>query len=333
MKALGLATVPLAIAGSLFGLVVLTGASSQASGPGEACLSEAASSQPIGSFDDEQLANAATIVAVGRSRGVPPEGWVIALAAAMQESSLRNVPFGDRDSAGLFQMRPSMGWGSFAQVTDPTYAATAFFGGSDVPPNNPGLVDIGGWQRMSVTEAAQAVERSAYPEAYARWVGDATALVAQLSDADFQCSEPTATACPPSGLAVESGLTPDAVAVARCAVEQFDMTSIGGLATGGHVNGSDHYTGRAVDLMVNNWQSSAGAEFGDRVAAYYVENARKFAVTYVIWRGRIWSASRPGWRPYSHPDGRTDPTALHMDHLHISVAGNASTLGAKETTS
>ena len=121
-------------------------------------------------FDEEQLANAATIIEVGRSRNVPPNGWVVALTAALQESSLRNLPYGDRDSAGLFQMRPSMGWGTLAQVTDPTYATTAFYGGPDVPPENPGLLDVDGWQQMNPADAAQAVERSGYPDAYDRWV-------------------------------------------------------------------------------------------------------------------------------------------------------------------
>ena len=78
-------------------------------------------------FTDEQFANAATIVKVGQSRNVPAQGLVVALAASLQESTLRNLSYGDRDSAGLFQMRPSTGWGTFEQVTTPVYAATAFW--------------------------------------------------------------------------------------------------------------------------------------------------------------------------------------------------------------
>jgi hypothetical protein len=332
MKLLGLASVPLLMAGSLLGFVVLMGASS-APGPAALCLPAATKAPGTIAFDEQQLDNAAMIIEVGRSRGVPPRGWVVALAAAMQESSLRNLPYGDRDSAGLFQMRPSMGWGTFAQVTDPTYAATAFYGGPDVPPDNPGLLDGDGWQQMSVAEAAQAVERSAYPTAYTRWVDDAARLVTELGGEKLECSPPTASICPPSELAVEAGLTPDAVLIVRCAVEHFDITNIGGRATGGHVNGSDHYTGRGVDLMVTGWQTPTGARFGDQVAAYYVDNAEGFGITYLIWRGQIWSAARPGWRRYSHPDGRTDPTALHMDHLHVSVAGHTSITAVKETSS
>ena len=126
--------------------------------------------------------NAQIIIDVGRSLGVPDRGIIIALAAAMQESSLRNIDYGDRDSVGLFQQRPSTGWGTVAQLTTPSYAAQLFYGG----PSNPnkgktrGLLDISGWQSMTLTQAAQAVQISAYPDAYAKWEASATAWLAQL---------------------------------------------------------------------------------------------------------------------------------------------------------
>jgi hypothetical protein len=107
----------------------------------------------------EQMANAATIAAVGVSRNVPDQGIVVALATAMQESDLINVNGGDRDSVGLFQQRPSQGWGTAEQVHDPRYASAAFYRQ---------LLRTRGWQDMTVTQAAQAVQRSAYPEAYAK---------------------------------------------------------------------------------------------------------------------------------------------------------------------
>ncbi|AWG01698.1 peptidoglycan-binding protein [Clavibacter michiganensis subsp. insidiosus] len=120
---------------------------------------------------DEMRRNARVIVQVGRSAGVSDYGLVIALATAAQESTLRNLDWGDRDSIGLFQQRPSQGWGQPAQLNDPVYAARAFFGGSVNP--NPGatrgLLDIAGWKSMTVTQAAQAVQYSAYPDAYAKW--------------------------------------------------------------------------------------------------------------------------------------------------------------------
>lgn len=129
------------------------------------------------SLSDEQLAHARTIVGVGKGAGVPERGWVVALATAMQESTLVNVDYGDRDSLGLFQQRTGQGWGSEAQIMDPVLASRAFYGVAAHTPN-PGLLDIAGWESMSVTEAAQAVQRSAYPDAYARWEALAREIVA-----------------------------------------------------------------------------------------------------------------------------------------------------------
>jgi LysM repeat protein len=126
--------------------------------------------------------NARTIVAVGRSLGVPNYGLVIALAAAAQESGLHNLDFGDRDSLGLFQQRPSTGWGTPAQIMQPTYAAKLFFGGPHNPNqgNTRGLLDIPGWQSKSVTDAAQAVQLSGYPTAYAKWEASARSWLSIL---------------------------------------------------------------------------------------------------------------------------------------------------------
>lgn len=124
---------------------------------------------------DDQAKNAATIIAVGRDLGVPDYGIVIALATAMQESSLRNISYGHLDSVGLFQQRPSAGWGTVAQLTTATHAARLFYGG----PSNPnkgvtkGLLDVAGWQSMTLTQAAQKVQVSAFPTAYAKWEASA----------------------------------------------------------------------------------------------------------------------------------------------------------------
>jgi LysM repeat protein len=130
------------------------------------------------SLSAEQRGNAATIVAVGRSLGVPDHGIVIALAAALQESSLRNLSHGDRDSVGLFQQRPSQGWGSAAALQDPATATKRFFTGN--PGRTRGLLDVPGWPSMSVAGAAQAVQVSAYPKAYAQWETTAKRLLASL---------------------------------------------------------------------------------------------------------------------------------------------------------
>jgi len=130
----------------------------------------------------EMRTNALVIIQVGRDLGVSDYGITIALATAMQESSLRNLNWGDRDSVGLFQQRPSAGWGTAAQLTTPAHAARLFYGG----PSNPnkgitrGLLEISGWQNMSVTKAAQAVQISAYPDAYAKWEASARSWLQEL---------------------------------------------------------------------------------------------------------------------------------------------------------
>jgi peptidoglycan hydrolase-like protein with peptidoglycan-binding domain len=134
------------------------------------------------SLSEEQKANARTIIGVGKGAGVPEYGWVVALATAMQESTLINLDYGDRDSLGLFQQRTSQGWGTEAQIQDPVLASKAFYGVA-THTSNPGLTDVSGWESMSVAEAAQAVQRSAYPDAYAKWETLARDIVAHESGA------------------------------------------------------------------------------------------------------------------------------------------------------
>src|SRR5690606_17433675 len=112
----------------------------------------------------EQLQNAKAIVDTGKKLKMPPRAWVIAVATATQESTLRNLGhLGDRndhDSQGLFQQRPSAGWGSPKQITNPEYASTAFYNA---------LKSVEGYETMPLTEAAQTVQYSAYPNHYAKW--------------------------------------------------------------------------------------------------------------------------------------------------------------------
>ncbi|MEW5626554.1 C40 family peptidase [Streptomyces hydrogenans] len=115
----------------------------------------------------EQIPFAKTIQATGVAMNIPARGQVVALATALQESGLRNLTWGDRDSLGLFQQRPSMGWGTANEILDPVHASTKFY---------EGLRQVSGWQSLSVTQAAQAVQKSGFPEAYAKWEPLATAL-------------------------------------------------------------------------------------------------------------------------------------------------------------
>ena len=161
-------------------LMGVTGSATLDSSPDDACLANGSVGSTSVQFGTDQLRNARTIVATGERLSVPRRGLVVALATAMQESTLRNLPGGDRDSVGLFQQRG--GWGSYAERTDPPPAATRFTPGGGAGP--PGLLDIGGWARMSITQAAQAVQRSAFPNAYARWEPAATGLVVKLAGND-----------------------------------------------------------------------------------------------------------------------------------------------------
>lgn len=111
-------------------------------------------------FTQEQVRNARIIIGVGRDMGMSTRDIHIGLMTAMQESGLRNLKYGDRDSQGLFQQRPSQGWGSVQQVTDPRYSSKKFFNA---------LKGVDNRDSMRMTEAAQAVQRSAYPDAYAKW--------------------------------------------------------------------------------------------------------------------------------------------------------------------
>ena len=119
-------------------------------------------------LNDSQIGYAQTIIDVGRDADLPDDAIIIALMTALQESSLRNLDHGDRDSLGQFQQRPSQGRGTPEEIQDPVWAAQSFYG---VNPEgrNPGLVHIAGWESMTPNEAAQAVQRSGFPHAYGRW--------------------------------------------------------------------------------------------------------------------------------------------------------------------
>jgi hypothetical protein len=123
-------------------------------------------------LDFVQMANAATITAVGVRRQMPERAIVVALAAALQESKLENLEDGDRDSLGLFQQRPSQGWGPPEKIQDPRYAAGRFYSA---------LTKVKGWKTMRITEAAQRVQRSAYPNAYDKWADEAAILATALT--------------------------------------------------------------------------------------------------------------------------------------------------------
>jgi murein DD-endopeptidase MepM/ murein hydrolase activator NlpD len=280
-------------------------------------------------LDEEQLENARTIIDVGQRLSVPVYGWVVALATALQESSLRNLHYGDRDSLGLFQQRAA--WGSASERTNPEVATTMFYTGGRG--GQPGLLDIPGWDRMTVTDAAQAVQRSAYPNAYADDEPLARALVARYGGADpGDCGFPPGVVCPPTPWPdVEDGLTNDALVVLRCTHQKFPQFDtfygVGERPAGGD---GDHANGRAVDAMLPfaDYKSQAAKAYGWTVANWLRQHHSELGVKYVIFDARIWSVARQheGWRPYTHYDGCETDTCLHYDHIHVSVYGNAARL-------
>jgi len=162
------------------GLAVLIGGAATVGCPPATVTPTAAvgTAPAVAGWNTEQLTNAQVIVSVGVHKAVPPRGWIIAVATAMQESGLRNPPGGDRDSIRLFQQRPSHGWGTPNQLADPAYAAGKFYDK---------LLTVDDWPSMPLTEAAQHVQVSAYPDAYAKWEDDATDLVSALAGGLLAC--------------------------------------------------------------------------------------------------------------------------------------------------
>jgi hypothetical protein len=135
----------------------------------------------------EQAQNGALISSVASTVGLPDHAVTVALATSLQESKLRNLTYGDRDSIGLFQQRPSQGWGTAEEIASPTYAATAFF---------TALRKIAGWETLDVAVAAQKVQRSADGTAYQRWEPEARTLASALTGqqpASLRCEGGTVT--------------------------------------------------------------------------------------------------------------------------------------------
>ena len=172
-----------------------TTGSSSAAGPGM-CVGTSgqgtvttASTQASG-LSAAQTANARVIYDVSVSDRLPAQAAVIAIATAMQESHLENLSYGTSDSLGLFQQRPSMGWGSPAQIMQPVYASQQFYSA---------LAAVPGWQSLPLTVAAQDVQRSAYPDAYAQWQPLAQTLVSQFSSQGTNCAVDNGRGVPASG--------------------------------------------------------------------------------------------------------------------------------------
>jgi len=270
-------------------------------------------------LDLEQAENAGLIVAISVRRGMPARAASIALATAFQESKIRNVEHGDRDSVGLFQQRPSQGWGTAEQILDPVYATNRFYDE---------LEKIDGYESMEITQAAQAVQRSGFPDAYAEHEEDARALASALtgnSRAAFSC-EVTVEADKASDRLNSIGLVPRAGRVRRDLNRVFGELPMGGFAPGGvrdgHMKGSAHYDGRAVDVFFRPI-GPVNKTRGWATASYLVSQADRLKVKTVIFDDRIWtsdSRSQDGWRDYDPPSRSGDRDIIeHRDHVHVDV--------------
>jgi hypothetical protein len=263
----------------------------------------------------EQAQNAATIAAVAERRGLPARAVTIALATAYQESKLVNIDYGHLDSLGLFQQRPSQGWGSTKQIMDPVYAANRFYDA---------LVAIPGYTEMVVTDAAQAVQRSAFPTAYSDHEADARVLASALtgwSSASLSCvvRHGSLRAQQPD----EAGFTPRAQRVAAELRQWFgEDTPIGTYRTAD--GSSTHDRGLALDVFVP-MQDGAGSREGWAAAHWLVANAQRLHVAVVIYDDKIWSARRgaEGWRDYTPASGSTSVTDRHRDHIHVDVVAGS----------
>ncbi|WP_282580359.1 hypothetical protein [Nocardioides sp. InS609-2] len=268
----------------------------------------------------EQAENAALITAISVQRGMPARAATIALATAYQESKLLNIEHGDRDSLGLFQQRPSQGWGTEEQILNPYYSINAFYDG---------LIGIDGYDSMRITEAAQAVQRSGFPEAYADHEADARVLASALtgnSPRALSCviDEPDEAA---SSRLSDEGLTRRAANVRKDIVAAFGEQSMGGFepggVTSGHMVGSAHYEGRAIDVFVRPINAD-NRKRGWAMASYLMAQASRLDINTLIFDDRIWHAgsrSDDGWTDYDVPtSSRGDRKILeHRDHVHVDV--------------
>ncbi|MFE6663512.1 hypothetical protein ACFVFH_08080 [Streptomyces sp. NPDC057697] len=239
----------------------------------------------------EQAVNAATISAVGTSRGMPERAVTIALATALQESGLRNIEHGDRDSLGLFQQRPSQGWGTEKQILDPVYSAGEFYRH---------LAEVPGYSRLPLTVAAQRVQRSAFPQAYAKHEPDAALLAAALTGrapASLNCSPPRVTAAVADPAKVRTELVRAFGKDVLPSVGRTPGAGAAGPAAAGTVAVPVAKTRAAGD--------GDAARRGWELAHWAVAQSEALRLGEVSYAGRVWKAGS-GWRTERGETGTTD---------------------------
>jgi len=234
-------------------------------------------------LDFGETADAAIIAGVAARDRLPRKALTIAYATAWQESKLENLPYGDRDSVGIFQQRPSEGWGTKTELQDPAYAAGAFFDA---------LVKIPGWAKLPIDVAAQDVQRSADGAAYEQYAQSGAALATDLTAA------PHAVTCwyDPSSQAASEGVSAKLNLRAALAgfADAFGRPSADGAVTSVSVARSD---GSAV--------ISAARGDGWTAANWLVANASSYGITQVSYGGYQWTAglNETSWQAESGPVG------------------------------
>lgn len=234
-------------------------------------------------MNPDQAANAATISAVGTTRGLPERAVTIALATALQESALRTIDHGDRDSLGLFQQRPSQGWGTPAQIMDPVYSSGEFY---------EHLVEVPGYSRLPLTVAAQRVQKSGFPQAYAKHEPDAALLAAALTG-----RAPASLSCTLSKAATPG----DAAEVRTELVRAFgeDVLPAAG-AAGASAAGTVSVPVRSAVKTAADTAPRRGWE----LAHWAVARADALRIDEVSYAGRVWDADS-GWRTERKESGTT----------------------------
>lgn len=241
-------------------------------------------------FTPEQAVNAATITAVGTARELPERAVTIALATALQESALRNIEHGDRDSLGLFQQRPSQGWGTPEEIMDPMYAAGKFY---------EHLEEVPGYTRLPLTVAAQRVQRSGFPQAYAKHEPDAALLAAALtgrSAATLTCEGRPAATRAAGADAVRTALARD---FGRDALEPAGAEVGAAPSSSPSKSAPVDSDGGTVRLPVTAEEGTDAGARGWQLAHWAVANASELHIRRVSYAGREWTAGHTDsrWRP------------------------------------
>ncbi|MFD3488245.1 hypothetical protein [Streptomyces sp. NPDC058665] len=268
---------------------------------------------PTYEMSPEQAANAATISAVGTTRGMPERAVTIALATALQESALRNIDHGDRDSVGLFQQRPSKGWGTVEQILDPVYSAGKFYAG---------LAEVPGYSRLPLTEAAQRVQRSGFPQAYAKHEPDATLLSAALTGraaATLTCTGGS-DGEPGDPAKVRAALTrafgPEVLPKAGSGDAPADGGGEREGQAGGEAAGQPDAKGPAeVAVLVGGSDEARGWE----LAHWAVAHSADLRIAEVSVGDRVWSVEKSGqgWRK---TDGESGPEKSGGNAVRMRIA-------------